>query len=65
MRFFRISEIIYLIVAVLSIIETARRWNTERNMAYIFAGFAIVSIFMFLFRRHYRKKFEQRKRDDN
>ncbi|MGS2764029.1 hypothetical protein [Sinomicrobium sp. M5D2P9] len=64
MKFFRISEIIYLVVAVLSVIETVRRWNTDRNMAYVFSIFAVVSVFMFLFRRHYRKKFEQRRKDN-
>ncbi|RNL85991.1 hypothetical protein ED312_11790 [Sinomicrobium pectinilyticum] len=64
MKFLRISEIIYLVVAVLSVIETVRRWNADRNMAYVFAIFGVVSVFMFFFRRHYRKKFEQRRKDN-
>ncbi|NER14780.1 hypothetical protein GWK08_15090 [Leptobacterium flavescens] len=61
MRFFKFFEIIYLVVAVISIREVITQWNADRSRAYIFVAFAVVSIFMFFFRRHYRKKFEARK----
>ena len=32
----------------------------DQTRAYYFLGFAVLSIFMALFRRHYRKKFNQR-----
>lgn len=60
MKYFRIFEIVYLIIAVLASIETYREWNTNRQSAYIFLFFAVLSLFMFLFRRHYRKKFQSR-----
>tara|TARA_R110002074_G_C12439915_1_gene657592 strand:+ start:1127 stop:1336 length:210 start_codon:yes stop_codon:yes gene_type:complete len=61
----RYTEYLYIIVAGFSIFRIFTDWNTDRNMAYMFIFFAIVSIGMFLFRRNYRKKFEQRKRDNN
>jgi hypothetical protein len=35
-------------------------WETNPSRAYLFIGFAVLSVFMALFRRHYRKKFNQR-----
>lgn len=60
MKNHRISEILYWVIAVISIYETFMRWNLNRDRALLFAGFALVSIFMALFRRHYRKKFDKR-----
>jgi len=60
----RYTEYLYVIVAGFSIYRIITDWNTDRSMAYFFIFFAIVSIGMFLFRRNYRKKFEQRKRDN-
>ncbi|WP_405384350.1 hypothetical protein [Maribacter sp. LLG6340-A2] len=61
----RYTEYLYIIVAGFSIYRIFTDWNTDRNSAYFFIFFAIVSIGMFLFRRSYRKKFEQRKQDNN
>lgn len=64
MKFFRIFEIVYLIVAVLSAIEVYSTWNTDRNRAYLFLLFFVGALFMYFFRRRYRQKFEQRKKDN-
>jgi len=64
MKFFRIFEIVYLVIAVISIIEVVKGWEQDRNRAYIFLAFAVISIFMFFFRRYYRKKFERRKNQE-
>jgi len=61
----RYTEYLYVIVAGFSIYRIITDWNTDRSMAYFFIFFAVISIGMFLFRRNYRKKFEQRKRDNN
>ncbi len=62
MKLFRIFEIVYLAIAAISIFEVIANWNIDRTRAYIFVAFAVISIFMFFFRRHYRKKFSQRKK---
>lgn len=61
----RYTEYLYVLVASFSVYRIFSDWNTDRSMAYFFIFFAVVSIGMFLFRRNYRKKFEQRKRDNN
>ncbi|MGB3152878.1 MAG: hypothetical protein WBB27_19640 [Maribacter sp.] len=59
------TEYLYIIVAVFSIYRIFTDWKTDRSMAYLFIFFAIISTAMFFFRRTYRKKFEQRKKNDN
>ncbi len=63
-KILRYTEYLYLIVAVISIYKIFDSWNVERDKSYMFIFFAIVSMGMFLFRRNYRIKFEQRKRDN-
>ncbi|ASV30649.1 hypothetical protein [Maribacter cobaltidurans] len=63
-RILRYTEYLYVIVAAFSIYRIFTDWNTDRSMAYFFIFFAVVSIGMFLFRRNYRKKFEQRQKDN-
>ncbi len=61
MKYHKFSEIIYAIIALIATYKTYTEWNIDRNRAYLFLGFAILSLFMFFFRRHFRKKFEKRK----
>ncbi len=63
-RILKYTEYLYVIVAAFSIYRIFTDWNTDRSMAYFFIFFAVVSIGMFLFRRNYRKKFEQRQNDN-
>lgn len=63
-KILKYTEYLYIIVAIFSIYRIYTDWNTDRNMAYFFIFFAVVSISMFLFRRNYRKKFEQRNKDN-
>lgn len=63
MKFFRIFEVVYLIIGVISIVEVVSKWNTDRQRSYLFLLFAVVSFFMFFFRRRYRKKFQNRQKD--
>lgn len=63
-KILRYTEYIYLIIAGFSTYRIFIDWNVDRNNAYLFVFFAVVSIGMFLFRRNYRKKFEQRKREN-
>lgn len=63
-RILRYTEYLYLGVFVFSAYRIFTDWNVDRQSAYLFLFFAVVSIGMFLFRRNYRKKFEQRKRDN-
>jgi len=60
MKNYRTSEILYWVIAVISIYEAIGLWESLPSRAYLFIGFAVLSVFMALFRRHYRKKFNQR-----
>ena len=50
----------YLMVAFICIVEGIVRWNLERNRSYLFLGFATLIILVFFFKRHFRKKVQQR-----
>jgi hypothetical protein len=63
-KILRYTEYLYIAVALFSLYRIYTDWNVDRQGAYLFVFFAIVSIGMFLFRRNYRKKFEQRNRDN-
>lgn len=51
-------------VAFFSLYRIYTDWNVDRQSTYLFMFFAVVSLAMFVFRRNYRKKFEQRKKDN-
>tara|TARA_B100000989_G_C19471148_1_gene440744 strand:+ start:229 stop:414 length:186 start_codon:yes stop_codon:yes gene_type:complete len=60
MKNYIISEVIYWVIAVISIFSVFENWIINRDRAYLFLGFAILSIFMALFRRHFRKKYSNK-----
>ena len=64
-KFLRYTEYLYLAVAVISLYKIGELWKLDRNQAYIFVFFAVVSIAMFFFRRNYRRRFEKRRDEEN
>jgi uncharacterized membrane protein len=64
MKSYKISEILYWVVALIASYESFSQWDVNRHKAYIFIGFALLSIFMALFRRHFRKKFNNRQKPE-
>ncbi|OIP51113.1 MAG: hypothetical protein COZ75_00370 [Flavobacteriaceae bacterium CG_4_8_14_3_um_filter_34_10] len=56
---YKIFEYAYLVVFVLSIFAVISSWNSDKNRAYLFIFFAVVSILMFFFKRNFRKKLEK------
>lgn len=58
-KYFKFFEIAYLIIAIVFIIEAVLRWNSEPNKAYIFLAFSVLAVFMYFFRKKYRKRFEK------
>ncbi|WP_299213175.1 hypothetical protein [uncultured Dokdonia sp.] len=59
-RFAKYTEWVYVIIAVLAAYETFSQWNIDRSRAYLFLFFTAVSVGVFFFRRHFRRKFEKR-----
>ncbi|SMC45626.1 hypothetical protein SAMN05660703_1330 [Cellulophaga tyrosinoxydans] len=64
-KILKYTEYLYLIVAIFSMYRVFTDWNVDRQFAYIFIFFTIISIGMFLFRRSYRKKFEKHQQNNN
>jgi len=59
-KIYRIFEYAYLAMAAFSIYLVITNWESNRNRAYLFAFFTVVAIFMFFFKRNFRKKIEER-----
>jgi positive regulator of sigma E activity len=57
-RYFKFFEIAYLIIAIFFVVETFLTWNTNREKAYLYLIFSFLAVFMYFFRKKYRKKFE-------
>jgi len=58
-----VSEIIYWIIALMSIFQIIQNWDFNKQKAYIFIFFAVVSVFMAFFRRYFRNKYSKNKPD--
>ena len=63
-KILKYTEYLYLVVAIVSIYKVATLWSVNPKETYIFIFFAVVSIGMFAFRRRYRKRFEERKKNN-
>ena len=66
----RFFEYGYLIIGLFLLIEGVNKFNKdgERNNAYLALGLSALAIFMFFFKKHFRKKIEARnnqKKKDN
>ena len=62
-KIYRLFEYAYIGMALFSIYLVITNWETDRNRAYLFAFFTVVAIFMFFFKRNFRKKIEERQRN--
>ena len=60
MKIRKISEIVYLLIFFIASIDYFFGLNDQYNRKNILLIFALVSLFMFFFRRYYRKKFEKK-----
>ena len=65
MKVLNYTKFIYLLVAVLSVYKIIETWSAEGKIDYLFVLFGVVSLLMFFFRRHYEKKFENYKKDQD
>jgi len=58
-KYYKFFEIAYLVIAIVFLVETILNWNGERQKAYIFLAFSALAVFMYFFRKKFRKKFEE------
>lgn len=61
MRYAKYREWVYAVVAVLAVYKVFSLWGVDQSRAYLFLFFFAVSVGMFFFSRHFRKKFDKRK----
>lgn len=61
MKFYKFFEYAYLVVAVFFTYQAIVSWADQRGRAIMFAAFVVVAIFMYFFKRRFRKKIEQHK----
>jgi len=57
-KYYKFFEYAYLVIAIVFLIETVLNWNTEPQKSYIYLAFSVVAVFMYFFRKKFRKKFE-------
>lgn len=62
-KVYRFFEYAYLIIAVFFTYEAINNWEANRDRAYLFLFFVVVAIFMFFFKRNFRKKMEERNKN--
>ncbi|NND63395.1 MAG: hypothetical protein HKN48_09395 [Flavobacteriaceae bacterium] len=60
-KIYQLFEYAYIGMAIFSIYLVISNWETDRNRAYLFVFFAVVAIFMFFFKRKFRKNIEKRR----
>ncbi|MBX2827049.1 MAG: hypothetical protein KTR22_02755 [Flavobacteriaceae bacterium] len=60
---YRFFEYAYILMAAAAAYIVITHWETDRGRAYLFGFFGIVAIFMFLFKRWFRKRLEKRNQD--
>lgn len=56
----KIFEYGYLVIAIVFIVETVLHWNIDREKAYLMLLFAVIAIFMYFFKKKFRKRIQNR-----
>lgn len=55
-KLWKFFEYAYLIIAIIFTVETILNWTANREKAYLFMLFAVLAVFMYFFRKRFRKK---------
>ena len=59
LKFFQYA---YIIFAIMFAWDAISNWSTERSRSYISLLFTALAVFMFFFRKRFRKKFDDRQK---
>ena len=60
MKLLQILQYAYLFFVVLFLYDAISNWNLDRSRSYMSLFFVALAIFMFFFRKKFRKRFEDR-----
>jgi hypothetical protein len=58
MKLLKLLQYAYLFFVVLFLYDGISNWSIDRNRSYISLLFAALALFMYFFRKKYRKRFE-------
>jgi FtsH-binding integral membrane protein len=59
-KIYKFFEYAYILMAIAAVCLVFINWEENRERAYVFIFFTIVAIFMFFFKRRFRKMTEER-----
>jgi len=59
-KIWKIFEYGYFIIAIVFMVETVLNWNTDRERAYLLLAFSGIAVFMYFFKKRFRKRMENR-----
>ncbi|TYP97885.1 hypothetical protein C7447_10351 [Tenacibaculum adriaticum] len=54
----------YLVIGVIFLVEGILNWNSNREQSFIMFGFAIFITLIFFFKRNFRRKIEERNKQN-
>jgi len=57
-KFFKFFEYAYLAIAVFFLFKAYEDWGQEQNRSYLYIGCAVVAVFMYFFKKKFRKRIE-------
>lgn len=60
MKFLKFLQYVYLIFFALFLYDALSNWSVDRGRAYMSLFFAALALFIFFFRKRFRKRFEER-----
>lgn len=60
MNYLKYTQYVYLVAALFFIFKAIEIWDEDNDQHILFIGIAVLSVFMFFFRRKFAKKFEDR-----
>lgn len=60
MKLLKFLQYAYLFFVALFLFDAYSNWNVDRSRAYMSLLFAALALFMFFFRKKFRKRFEDR-----
>ncbi|RIA08690.1 hypothetical protein OE09_0511 [Flavobacteriaceae bacterium MAR_2010_72] len=63
MKLLKIFQYAYIIFAVLFLWDAIANWSRDRSRSYMSLLFVALAIFMFFFRKKFRKKIEDRNKN--
>ena len=63
-RLWRIMQYGYLVVGIVFFVEGVLKWPSDREGAFIMFGFGVFIILVFLLKRKFRRKIEERNKNN-